>query len=308
MIIGTIRELWRYPVKSMGGEQLGGCIVNALGIPGDRGWAVRDDAAREIRGAKYLPLLLQCMACYREEPSVGVIPPVDITLPDGMHVGSDDPAVQARLSVLLGRAVSLWPRQAASQTAHYRRAYAGAHLVGWLSRTQLFRVFLQAVLRFPPLGRSMRETFGRTPDEPLPDLSMVPAELFEFTSPPGTYFDAFPLHLLTTASLVTMARLNPAAAWDVRRFRPNILIETVVGVEGLVEVQWGGRTLRLGALHVRCEMPTVRCGMTAHAQADLPQDPTVLRTIVREAGQALGCYVSVLTPGRVAVGDVVELP
>ena len=308
MIIGTVRELWRYPVKSMGGEQLGGCIVNALGIPGDRGWAVRDDAAKEIRGLSICRCSCSVWPATARSRMAGLIPPVDITLPNGVRVGSDDPTVHARLSGLLGRAVSLWPRQPASQTAHYRRAYAGAHLVGRLSRTQLFRVFLQAVFRFPPLGRSMRETFGRTLDEPLPDLSRVPAELFEFTSPPGTYFDAFPLHLLTTTSLVTMARLNPTAAWDVRRFRPNVLIETAVGVEGLVEVQWGGRTLRLGALHVQCEMPTVRCGMTVHAQADLPQDPTVLRTIVREAGQALGCYASVLIPGRMAVGDVVELP
>jgi uncharacterized protein YcbX len=153
----------------------------------------------------------------------------------------------------------------------------------------------------------MRETLARMPDEPLPDLSMVPPEVFEFTTRPGTYFDAFPLHLLTTASLVTMAHLNPTAAWDVRRFRPNMLIETAVGVEGLVEAQWSGHTLRLGALHVQCEMPTVRCGITTHAQPDLPQDPTVLRTIVREAEQALGCYASILTPGRVAVGDTVEL-
>jgi MOSC domain-containing protein YiiM len=44
------------------------------------------------------------------------------------------------------------------------------------------------------------------------------------------------------------------------------------------------------------------------AQANLPNDPSVLRTIVREAGQQLGIYASVIHPGRVAVGDVVELP
>jgi uncharacterized protein YcbX len=58
---------------------------------------------------------------------------------------------------------------------------------------------------------------------------------------------------------------------------------------------------------VRCELPTARCAMTIQAQADLPKDPTVLRTIVREAGQQLGVYATVLQPGRVAVGDVVEL-
>ena len=104
-----------------------------------------------------------------------------------------------------------------------------------------------------------------------------------------------------------MTRLNPAAAWDVRRFRPNFLIETKSGIEGLVEASWSGRILRLGALILRCEIPTVRCGMTTHAQAELPKDPTVLRTIVRDAGQNLGIYASAMNSSRIAVGDIVEL-
>mgnify|MGYP003444581443 CR=1 FL=1 len=39
-----VREIWRYPVKSMGGEQLTAAVVGPLGIPGDRGWGVRDQA------------------------------------------------------------------------------------------------------------------------------------------------------------------------------------------------------------------------------------------------------------------------
>ena len=38
-------------------------------------------------------------------------------------------------------------------------------------------------------------------------------------TPPGTYVDAYPLHLLTTAALRAMTRLNPTGSWDVRRFR-----------------------------------------------------------------------------------------
>jgi uncharacterized protein len=66
---------------------------------------------------------------------------------------------------------------------------------------------------------------------------------FEFTSPLGTCFDTFPPHLLTTASLHTMTRLNPTATWDVRRFLPNIVISTADDVEGLAEAAWQGRTL-----------------------------------------------------------------
>jgi uncharacterized protein YcbX len=215
--------------------------------------------------------------------------------------------VHARLSALLGRSVSLWPLQPSSHKAHYRRAYAGARLMGQLTRSHLFRRVLRRLLPYTSWEASVRALLGREPDEPMPDFSQVPAALFEFTSPPGTYFDAFPLHFLTTASLHTMARLNPAASWDVRRFRPNIVMTTADNVEGMPEASWLGRALRLGELIVQCELLTARCAMTMQSQADLPPDPMVLRTIVREAGQQLGIYASVVQPGCVAVGDVVDI-
>src|SRR5688572_657694 len=119
--LGTIREVWRYPCESKQGERLEGCDVGALGLPGDRGWAVRDEAAGEIRGAKKMPALLLCTARYREEPAGGRIPPVDITLPDGTIVVSDAPAAAAKIGDLVGRRVTLWPLVAASNQDHYRR-------------------------------------------------------------------------------------------------------------------------------------------------------------------------------------------
>lgn len=307
MVIGKVREIWRYPVKSMGGEKLDRCPVGLSGIPGDRGWALRDEAAGEIRGAKHLPKLMQCSSRYREQPTDGKIPHVDITLPDGTQIGSDDPHVNSCLSDLLGRVVSLYPLQPASNKAHYRRAQPGAFLMSRLSRFSLLRPYLGTFIHLAGLEAPTRELFSREPNEPLPDLSEIPSELFEFTSPPGTYFDLAAIHLLTTASLAAMAQLNPSAAWDVRRFRPNFLIETENDIEGLVEAGWSGRMLRLGELRLKCEMPTVRCGMTTHAQAELPKDPTVLRTIVRDAGQNLGIYASVVNASSVAVDDSVEL-
>ena len=203
--------------------------------------------------------------------------------------------------------MSLWPLQPVSHTAHYRRAYAGARLMGQLSRSRLFRKLLRRLLPYTSWEASVRGLLGREPDEPLPDFSQYPAALFEFTSPPGTYFDAYPLHLLTTASLRTLARLNQAANWDVRRFRPNLVIATAEDVDGLIEAGWRGCSLCLGELVVRCELPTARCAMTVQTQGDLPRDPTILRTIVRQAGQELGIYATVIYPGRVSVGDTVEL-
>ncbi len=306
-IVGTVREVWRYPVKSMAGEKLAGCDVGPSGIRGDRLWATRDDKVGEIRGARRMPVLLQCSARFREEPANGNTPHVEITLPDGTRVGSDDANVSARLSALVERPVTLWPVQPATDRAHYRRAQPGAALIGKLTRTQRARRILLDVMRWTGMDADLREELSREKGEAMPDLSINPGVVFEFTTPPGTYFDAFPLHLLTTASLDAMKQANPAAEWDARRFRPNFLIETDLGLRGLVENDWNGRTLAIGSLRLRCEIPTVRCGMTTHAQQELPKDPSVLRSIVRDAGQNLGVYASIVTPGRVNAGDPVEL-
>jgi uncharacterized protein YcbX len=307
MVIGQLRSIWRYPVKSMAGEGLATSPVEVTGLVGDRGWALRDDSAGEIRGAKKWPILLRCSARYRQQPAPGENFPVNITLPDGACVGSDDADVGPRLSALLGQTVSLWPLQPAGDKTHYRRARAGATAIGWLARSRSVRRFLQKLVPYTKMDAALREEFSREPGEPLPDLSDVPPELFEFTCPPGTYFDAFPIHLLTTASLRAMARVRPDSLWDVHRFRPNFLIETREEMEGLVENAWSGGTLRLGSLVLKCALPTVRCGMTTHAQAELPKDPLVLRTIVRAANQNLGIYATVISRGRVALGDSVEI-
>ena len=104
-----------------------------------------------------------------------------------------------------------------------------------------------------------------------------------------------------------MSAKNPAATWDVRRFRPNFVVETTPGTSGLAEEAWCGKTLRLGEVELRCEIPTPRCGMTTQPQERLAKDPSVLRTIVASAGQNLGAYANVTRPGRVAVGDSVKL-
>lgn len=284
-IVGRVLEVWRYPVKSMGGELLPRAQVGALGILGDRGWALRDETAGEIRGAKKMPVLMQCAARFDAEPNGEAIPPVTMTLADGSTVRSGDADANQRLSALTGRQVTLWPRQPAERADHYRRGLPDQ----------------------PDIDAELRQIFGRLPDEPLPDLSVMPPELFEFTSPLGTYFDLAPMQLLTTAALQELATRNPAARFDRRRFRPNLLIEPTAGASGLVENEWSGRSLRIGGAVLAIGIPTMRCSMTTHATADLPKDPSVLRTIVRDANQNLGVYAGVEQAGAVAVGDAVEL-
>src|SRR6185436_6487560 len=170
-----------------------------------------------------------------------------------------------------------------------------------------FRSLLPTITKLPSIDANLRAAFSRTADEPVPDLSNLPKELFEFTSPLGTYFDAFPIHILTTASLAVMKQANPGSDWDVRRFRPNFFVKTVDGLAGLVESGWAGKTLRIGTVELACEIPAMRCGMTTNAQNELPKDNSVLRSIVKEAEQNLGVYASVIKTGEVVVGDRVEL-
>lgn len=284
-IVGRVQELWRYPVKSMGGERLQQFDIGPHGVVGDRGWAIRDEQVGEIRGAKKLPALLQCRARYLRQPSASDLPAAEITMPGGGRYRSDEPEAAMRLSQLLGRHVTLWPLQPPTATDHYRRAAPDN----------------------PDMLVELRQIFGRTEDEPLPDLSVFSAELMQFTSPLGTYFDAFPLHLVTTATLATLAGKTPGAAFDVRRFRPNILIEPPTGTTGLIENDWCGKVLRIGMVEIKIEMPCVRCVMTTLPQGELPKDPSVLRTVVRDGSQNLGVYATVVSAGSVAVGDEVGL-
>src|SRR5207253_5193129 len=152
------------------------------------------------------------------------IPPAEMTFPDGRRVRTDAPDAAARIGELVGRRVTLWPLRSADDRDHYRRGLPDE----------------------PDMEKELRSVFGRLPDEPLPDLSVFSPELFEYTSPLGTYFDALPVHLLTTASLRELGRTNAASRFDRRRFRPNFLIEPEDGAAGFVETGWCGRDGRLG--------------------------------------------------------------
>lgn len=113
------------------------------------------------------------------------------------------------------------------------------------------------------------------------------------------HFDSDPIHLVSTGSLEWLRSRLPESRIDERRFRPNIV------VEGSGELEWIGRTLRIGQAVLRVTSPTGRCRMTTLAQADLPADPRVLRAIAQESAQEFGVYAEVISPGRIAVGDAV---
>jgi len=285
MQVGSVVELWRYPVKSMRGERLGACRVERrVGLPGDRSWALRDERAGEIRGAKKIPRLLALAARALEEPLGDAVPGVEIALPDGRVVTSHDPTTSKRISQAVGREVTLEARRPASDLDHYRRAR-----------------------RIEDVEAEIRAASELLPEEPVPAFDEFPSELLDFVSPPGTYFDGFELHLLTKASLAELARRAPGTQIDARRFRPNLVIETGATAEGFPEFAWCGRRLQIGDLRVEVVSPMIRCGMTHHAQADLPKQPDIMRALVRETDMTLGVGAAVVNAGAVRVGDSIEI-
>ncbi len=284
MIVGRIAEIWRHPVKSMEGERIQRAALGPNGIPGDRAWATRDEERGGIRGAKKIPRLMTCKARYLSEPAANAPAPApEITLPDGSTLRAGDRDAAERVSAALGRKISLWPLLPASALEHYRRGAPDS----------------------PDMITELRAMFGRTADEPLPDFTQFPPELMEYESPPGTYFDAYPLLIVTDATLRKLRALAPRSVIDVRRFRPNFVIASES--EGFPELAWAGKQLRVGGAALDVLVPCPRCVMITHGFGDVPQDTGLMRTVVREADQNVGAYAKVASPGEVRIGDAVEL-
>jgi uncharacterized protein YcbX len=116
-------------------------------------------------------------------------------------------------------------------------------------------------------------------------------------------FDTFPLSLITTR---TIAQLGDAVgnALDVRRFRPNFLVEPS-GDAPFPEDGWVGCVLRIGGLRLRIDKRDGRCAVITIDPVSTQRDPAILRTVAADRQGCLGVYGSTVTPGRVVVGDAV---
>lgn len=276
-----ISSLYRYPIKSMGGHSLQSTNLDHLGLPGDRCWAVRDEERGGIKGGKRFATLMNLNASLNAEPSASHrSPEATISLPDGTTVLTSDKAVNETLSRAVGAQLTLWPLLPKEAVEHYLRTPNNPD-------------------QDPEEG--LREVFGRTKDEPLPDLSTFPTELMTYESPPGTYFDAFPLLIMSQASLDSMQQASNTSTFDVRRFRPNIVVHT--DKNGFPEEAWVGKTAKLGSATVKFDMVCPRCVMTTHGFSNLPKDPKIMRQLVQQNGGNLGVYASVIEPGHITIGD-----
>ncbi len=263
--VGAIASLWRYPVKSMMGEELNASVVTERGLLGDRAFALVDRETGKVVSAKEprkWARMFEFRSAYVTSPGGNGLPPVRITLPDGTSATSDLSNVNEILSRELGREVAL----AASAP------------------------------EAPSLEEYWPDIEGLAFREVVTDEAM----------PPGTFFDLAVVHVLTTATIDRLRELYADGRFEVRRFRPNVVVATEE--HGFVENDWIGGTLALGD-KARLEItgPCPRCVMTTLPQYDLPKDPGILRAAAKNNEANVGVYASVVRGGTVRRGDRVWL-
>lgn len=282
-IVGSVVALWRYPVKSMLGEELNAADLTGRGVVGDRGYALIDEETGKVASAKNprkWKQLFDCRAAFLSTPMVDqAAGAIRVTLPDGREVTSNQDDVDAALSAACGRAVTL-------------RAVA-------------------------PEGPALEEYW---PDiEGLAHREAVTDESIGLGAPAGTFFDYAAIHLLTTATLDHLRALYPPGRFEVRRFRPNLVVTPADGAAGFVENEWVGRTLLIGdQVRLRVTDPCPRCVMTTLPQADLPRDVGILRAAAQhnrvpipafggDPMPSVGVYAVVEQGGSVHRGDPIHL-
>jgi uncharacterized protein YcbX len=266
--MGSVVALWRYPVKSMMGEELNATQITERGLVGDRAYAVidsEDGKAASAKNPSKWPNLFDFRATLvADAESATKKPTVRIVLPDGTVVKSDQMGLNEILSNAVDRDVTL--RAAQGQSVDI--------------------------------------------EEYWPDIEGLPHRdtITDFALPIGTFFDAAPIHLLTTATLGRLSELYPRGRFEVRRFRPNIVIELSSGEKSFAEDVWVGQTVGIGReVRLKITKSCGRCVMTTLAQGDLPKDSGILRAAAKHNKVNVGVYAAVTRGGTIRRGDPVTL-
>jgi uncharacterized protein YcbX len=289
--VGTVQALWRFPVKSMLGEELDAADLGGDGILGDRAYALLDTDTGKVASAKHpklWPDLFACRAAFVEPPRPGdELPPVRIDLADGSSVLSDAPDANAVLSRFFGRKVEL------------ARAAQNGYTIDQYHPDEE---------NYDPEGHR-DEVVEAQLGAAFFNQRGLPSAV-----PEGSFFDLFPLSVLTTSTLDRLGELEPQSRFDARRFRMNVIVDTPD--PGFAENAWVGHKLTIGDdVQLGVALPDPRCVMPSLGQADLPRDPRILKTLAQHnridvAGALYPCagvYAVTEATGTVHKDDAVTI-
>jgi len=265
---GKVVSLWRYPVKSMMGEELNSSYLTERGLIGDRTYALIDNQTGKVVSAKNPAKwgkLFDFRAAFIDTlHTADNIPNVRITLPDGSEIFSDQEEIDHSLSAVLGREVSL----------------------------------MKATLDKPGYEEYWPDVEGIAHRELVTDEIM----------PSKTFFDIAVIHILTSSTINRFRELYPEGRFEVRRFRPNIVVESDSEEKDFIESSWVDKEITIGeGVVIRVVAPCTRCVMITLAQGDLPKDLGILHTVAKYNQVHAGVYASVLSGGAIRRWDIVEV-
>jgi MOSC domain-containing protein len=269
---GTVVSLWRYPVKSMMGEELNSSYVTERGLIGDRTYAMIDKQTGKVASAKNprkWGKLFDFRSMFVDSlHDVNDIPPVRITFPDGSNISSDhqDDDIDSSLSKVFDREVRLMKASGFEQPSYEEY--------------------------WPDIdGLAQRE---KVTDEAMPSK---------------TFFDIAVIHILTTSTINRLRELYPEGRFEVRRFRPNIVVESASREKkDFIENSWVGKKMTIGeGIVLKVTAPCTRCVMITLPQGDLSQDLGILSTVARYNQVHVGVYASVHHGGTIHRGDLIHL-
>lgn len=293
MQLQAISEIWRYPVKSLGGEPMDTATVESDGLRGDHMWAVVDVETGRVASAKRAKLwgaLLRCEARLLDDTDLADLGALEIVMPDGATLRGDGRHTASTLSAYIGREVELRSPTSVSRVMEME----------WVAES---RIGMEAAVE----ASSLNAVQDRDSDVPV---GAVPTG-----GPNERFYDIAPLHVVTTSSM--NALVTGSAEGATRRFRPNIVVGDADWDAGWVEDAWVAQRVRLGAVEAVVRMPTGRCVMINLPHHRLPPDRQTLRALSavhrRPVGYGtadlptLGVYADVVMPACIQVGDAVEL-
>ena len=129
--------------------------------------------------------------------------------------------------------------------------------------------------------------------------------LARFSTPPGTFVDLGPVHLMSSTSLASLSESDEP--YDVRRFRPNVLVDVDQPDGEFPESAWVGGEVEIGSAAMHVTIPTIRCVVPTRPQPGLDLERGLTRRLVDRTDRFLGVYADVTRPGQLRVGDVVSI-
>ena len=268
--LGTVAELWRYPVKSMRGERLSSLLLDSSGISGDRRFAIESSGApagKPLLTGRERSHILLCIATGTDANTL-------ITTPDGQRLRLADPATLPTLGHALGTANSL-------RLVRASRPLTDCRPVSILS--------LQAL-------RQLEAQFGK----PIDPRRFRANLLLDLTSSASQIRNA---GKTTNALLLDESFQSGTAPEQAAPHAPSLLRATATPEEHLV-----GKRIRIGdtaVLSITERDP--RCRIVILDPETAEPDPSLMKLIDRLHGGRIGVYATVHTPGPLQAGDTVSL-